>query len=607
MSSGPVVGIDLGTTNSCVAVLCDGTPVVIPNKGELTTPSVVAITAAGKLLVGREAKRQAVTNAEHTVHAQKRLIGRQWSAPETRRTARGASYALLPGPHEDVRVELRGRAFSLPELSALILQQLKLAAETHLGVPVDRAVVTVPAYFNDHQRQATRDAGAIAGLDVLRIINEPTAAALAFGFGRRVDKCIAIYDLGGGTFDISVVRVRGADCEVLATGGDSFLGGEDFDERVVDALIEGFAVEHGIDLRADRTALQRLKESAEGVKRALSTALEAEVDLPLVATRASGEGLHLRRTFARQAFEELTKDLVERTLVCCEEVLGEAGLAPSAIDEVVLVGGMSRMPRIDAAVRSFFRRAPSSAVHPDEAVALGAAIHAAALGTAAASGATPGVRLRDVTSQAIGLMDAYERFDELIAKNTPVPASRTELFTTSYDDQEHMQFVVLQGGRPRAADNERLGELALEGLRRGRAGEHAVEVTFTVDEEGIVKVSARDRDTGREQSLRVVAKSGLTREEVRAMAEASGRRATETRRNDDEAALFQKAEKLAYDVERLVGSLRDKLRRDPLVIEAVSLVQMLRAALQARDGADVTMTLMTLDNLRPELEALVRR
>ncbi|MBI4951408.1 MAG: Hsp70 family protein [Myxococcales bacterium] len=607
MSTGPVIGVDLGTTNSCVAVLREGAPVVIPNKGQLTTPSIVAITASGKLLVGHQAKRQAITNPEHTVYALKRLIGRKWSAPETRQSALLASYGLAEGPHEDVRIELRGRSFSLPELSALILQQLKLAAEAHLGVPVERAVVTVPAYFNDHQRQATRDAGAIAGLDVLRIINEPTAAALAFGFGRRVDKCIAIYDLGGGTFDVSVVRVRGGDFQVLATGGDSFLGGEDFDARLMESLIEDFKVEHGVDLREDRTALQRLKDSAEGVKRALSTTLEAAVDLPFVATSPSGEGLHLRRTFARKAFEELTKDLVERTLVCCEETLAEAGLAPSDIDEVVLVGGMSRMPRIDAAVRSFFRRAPSTAVHPDEAVALGAAIHAEALATPAAPGGTSPVRLRDVTSQAIGLMDAYERFDELIAKNTPVPASRTELFTTSYDHQAFMQFVVLQGGRPRAADNERLGEFALEGLRRGRAGEHAVEVAFTVDEEGILKVSARDRDTGRAQSLRVVARSGLTREEVSAMAEASGRRATQTRRDNDEEALFQKAEKLAYDVERLVGSLRDKLRRDPLVIEAVSLVEMLRAALQTRDGADVTMTLMTLDNLRPDLEALVRR
>ena len=598
-SDEPVVGIDLGTTNSCIAVFRDGKPCVIPNKGHLTTPSVVAVTASGKLLVGHQAKRQAVTNAEHTVYALKRLIGRAWNAPETQSSSLLAAYVLTEGPHADVRVELRDKCYSLPQLSALILQQLKRAADDFLGVPVKRAVITVPAYFNDHQRQATRDAGEIAGLEVLRIINEPTAAALAFGVGRPADQRIAIYDLGGGTFDISVVRVRGGDFEVLATGGDSFLGGEDFDARIIDWLIAGVLDDYGIDLRSDRTALQRLKDAAETAKRTLSAASSADIELPFVAQREGGEPVHLTRTLARTTFEELTSDLVARTLDKCHATLREAGLAARDIDEVVLVGGMSRMPLVDAEVRRLFGRGPSNAVHPDEAVALGAALHAQALSS---PGAAP-ANLRDVTSLALGLKDAREHFDELIAKNTPVPTSQSHVFTTSYDDQSFMNLVLLQGGAPAAADNELLGEFTLEGLRPGRRGSSSVVVTIAIDEQGLVSVSARDRDTGAETSLRVTARSGLTREEVETMAESAGVQAAEDRRAEEHAAALQGAEKLATEVDRLLGNQRERLANNPIVAEAESLVAMARDAIRAGDAADATMAALSLGAVKRDLEA----
>ena len=460
-----VIGIDLGTTNSCVAIVENGSPVVIPNRGGYkTTPSMVAVTEAGKRLVGHIAKRQAITNAENTVYAAKRLIGRKWNSPQVKNAVATSSYRIVEGPHRDVRIVLRDKEYSVPEISAMVLQEMKVIAEDYLGETVVKAVVTVPAYFNDNQRQATRDAGEIAGLDVIRIINEPTAAALAYGHGRNLEKVVAVYDFGGGTFDISILEIGGHGVfKVIATAGDTFLGGEDVDARIIDWLVQGFKEEHGIDLRQDRMALQRLKDAAEKAKCELSSVRETEVNLPFIISSGRNEALHLQRALNRATLEELSEDLIERTVDICRQTLEDARLGKTEIDEVLLVGGMTRMPKIQQVVAEFFERDPSKGVHPDEVVALGAAIQGSAL-----LDEKQEMILLDVTPHALGIMTHGNYFEELIPQNTTVPTHRTKIFTTSRDNQTAVKILVMQGEHENAEENELLGEFILTGLRRDR-------------------------------------------------------------------------------------------------------------------------------------------
>ncbi len=513
----PVIGIDLGTTNSVVATVRDGVPRVIPARGgQLLTPSIVAVAKNGKKLVGTLAKRQAITNAENTVFAAKRLIGRRWGSREVEDARRVLPYQLMAGPEgNDVRVQLAGRTVSISEVSGMVLAELKADAEAWFGRPVQKAVVTVPAYFNDGQRQATKDAGKIAGLEVLRIINEPTSAALAYGFGKQVEKKVVVFDLGGGTFDVSILDIGKSVYDVVAVGGDTYLGGEDFDRRVMDWLTFSFAKENGgIDLRQDKMALQRLRDASEKAKCDLSSVPSASIHLPFLVAGGDGKGaLHLDKQLGREQLEELTKELVERCIHVAERTLKDAGVRPSQVDDVILVGGMTRMPRVQKAVRDFFGREPSRGVHPEEVVALGAAIQANALVEPAGRGDE--VLLLDVTPQNLGLMVVGGYFQTVIPKNTTVPTSETHLFTTVQDNQVSVRIAVLQGESDRAIDNELLGEFILDGIRPARRGELSIEVTFEISADGIVGVSARDVDTGQQQSITVTATSGLTEDELR--------------------------------------------------------------------------------------------
>ncbi|MCP3062463.1 molecular chaperone DnaK [Myxococcus sp. K38C18041901] len=510
--SEPLIGIDLGTTNSIVATVQDGQPVVIKNRtGMALTPSVVAVSKNGKRLVGGIAKRQAITNPQETVYAAKRLIGRKFSSHEVQDALRSLPYEVVVGQHDDLRIRMGGKDLSVPELSAMILQELKADAEAHFGRPVTKAVVTVPAYFNDAQRQATKDAGRIAGLDVLRIINEPTAAALAYGFSRTVNGRVAVLDLGGGTFDVSVLEINQGVFDVVGTGGDTYLGGEDWDNRIIEWLVFGFAKEHGIDLRKDRMALQRLKDAAEKAKVELSSVREAQINLPFISTPPGGSAaLHLQAALSREKLEDLTADLAERVVGITTEVLGEAGVRASELKEVILVGGMSRMPKVVEAVRGYFRREPCKGVHPEEVVALGAAVQAHALVAQESE-----LLLLDVTPQSLGVAIAGGFVRRIIPKNTTVPTSATEVFATSKDFQRLVKIMVLQGEHELAHQNELLGEFVLTGLREALRGQVEIEVTFDINAEGIVSVSARDRDTGLRQSITVTASSGLTEEELK--------------------------------------------------------------------------------------------
>jgi molecular chaperone DnaK len=544
-----VIGIDLGTTNSCVAIVEGGTPVVIPNRGGYkTTPSMVAVTEAGKRLVGHIAKRQAVTNAENTVYAAKRLIGRKWGSPQVRNAIATSPFRIVEGPHQDARIQLRDKVYSVPEISAMILQEMKMIAEDYLGHEVHKAVVTVPAYFNDGQRQATKDAGAIAGLDVIRIINEPTAAALAYGHGKSIDKTVAVYDLGGGTFDISILEISASGVfKVVATAGDTFLGGEDFDGRIIDLLVQGFREQHDIDLRNDRMALQRLKDAAEKAKCELSSVTETEVNLPFIISSARNEALHLQRLLTRAELEDLTRDLVQRTIDICEQTLEEAMLEKGDIEEVILVGGMTRMPLVQKFVEEYFERRPSKGVHPDEVVALGAAIQGAAL----VDDDGPEMVLLDVTPHTLGIMVVGGYFEELIPQNTTVPTSRSKVFTTVRDNQTAVKILVLQGESRRAEENEVLGEFVLTGLRRAPAGQVEVEVTFEINADGIVSVFAKDLETGLQQSITVTATSGLTKEEIETMVQESRDFMVARRTSEEFEKLKQEAEKVIADIDKL--------------------------------------------------------
>ncbi len=546
-----VIGIDLGTTNSCVAVVDADGPRVIPNRGGYkTTPSMVAVTQTGKRLVGHIAKRQAITNAENTVHAAKRLIGRPWDSQQVATARDTSSFRLVEGPHNDARIQLRDDTYSVPELSSMILQEMKIIADDHLHTSVDKAVVTVPAYFNDNQRQATKDAGAIAGLEVIRIINEPTAAALAFGFGKDISATVAVYDLGGGTFDVSILDIgEGGVFKVIATTGDTFLGGEDFDGRIIEWLVEGFQEDHGVDLRRDRMALQRLKDAAEKAKCELSAVEQTEINLPFIISTGRNEALHLQRTLTRQQLEELTGELIERTIDICRRALDDADLDVEDIDDVLLVGGMTRMPAIHQAVEKLFQRRPNQGVHPDEVVALGAAIQGASL----LDKGSQDVLLLDVTPHALGILTAGGHFEDLIAQNTTVPTSSTKVFTTSRDNQTAVKILVMQQDRSEdPPHNELLGEFVLTGLRRAARGEVELEVTFKIDTDGLVSVSARDLETEQAQSIQVTASSGLTQDEVQEMIRNARGYLVERRADEQFEQLRQKVETASSELERLL-------------------------------------------------------
>src|SRR5512142_1601085 len=570
-----VIGIDLGTTNSCVAIVEDGTPSVIPNRGGYkTTPSMVAIAENGKRLVGHIAKRQAITNAENTVYAAKRLIGRKWGSAAVRSSLEIMPYRIVEGPHDDVRIMLRDQVFSVPEVSAYILQEMKLISEEYLGEEVQKAVITVPAYFNDGQRQATKDAGRIAGLEVLRIINEPTSAALAYGFGKQVEKKVVVFDLGGGTFDVSILDIGKSVYDVVAVGGDTYLGGEDFDRRIMDWLTFGFAKENGgIDLRQDKMALQRLKDAAEKAKCDLSAGGNAGIHLPFLVAGAGGKGaLHLDRQLGREQLEELTNDLVDRCIAVAEKTLKDAGVRQAQVGEVILVGGMTRMPRVQKAVKDFFGREPCRGVHPEEVVALGAAIQAHAL-TAPQAGTE--VLLLDVTPQNLGIMVVGGYFQTIIPRNTTVPTSETHLFTTVQDNQTSVRIAVLQGEADRAVDNELLGEFVLDGIRPARRGEVEIEVTFDISADGIVGVSARDVVTGQQQSITVTATSGLTEDEMKRILD---------ERVDEMLEKKQTSQEFELRRDRVAAALAEIDGLRPAVQEALERTRFGKDAVQKAEG-----------------------
>jgi molecular chaperone DnaK len=583
-----VIGIDLGTTNSVVAVVEGGDPAVIANQeGSRLTPSVVAFTKEGDTLVGQVAKRQAITNPENTIFSIKRFMGRRYD--EVLSEAKLIPYKVLKADNGDVRVESRGKVYSPPEISALVLRKLKEAAEAYLGENVTQAVITVPAYFNDSQRQATKDAGAIAGLEVLRIVNEPTAAALAYGLDKKKDETVAVYDLGGGTFDISVLEIGEGVVEVKATNGDTHLGGDDFDQRVMDWIADEFKRENGIDLRKDRMALQRLKEASEKAKCELSTTVQTEINLPFITADASGPK-HLVLTLTRAKLETLVADLIERSLTPCREAMRQAGVTPGDIDEIILVGGQTRMPKVQEEVKRLFGKEPNKTVNPDEVVAVGAAVQAAVL-----TGEVKDLLLLDVTPLSLGIETLGGVLTKLIDANTTIPTKKTETFTTAADSQPSVEVHVLQGERPMARDNRTLGRFHLDGLPPAPRGVPQVEVTFDIDANGILNVSARDKATSKQQNITITASSGLSKDEIERMKKEAEAHAADDARQREGIEIRNLADSVVYSTEKLLREQGDKVEAaDKQATEAA--LGELREALKSED----------LDRIKKTQEATVQ-
>jgi molecular chaperone DnaK len=555
---GRIIGIDLGTTNSVVAVMEGGEPVVIPSsEGGRLIPSVVAINPkTNERLVGKVARNQAVMNPENTIFSVKRFMGRKFEDPEVQRAMKIVPYKVSAAPNGDVRVHMGGREYSPPEISAMILQKIKADAEAYLGETVDQAVITVPAYFNDAQRNATKDAGRIAGLEVLRIINEPTASSLAYGLNEKKNGIIAVYDLGGGTFDISILEVGDGVFEVRSTNGDTYLGGDDFDQIIINWLADEFKKEQGIDLRNDRQALQRLKEAAEKAKIELSSTLTADINLPFITADASGPK-HLNMSLTRAKLESMTKHLIDRTIEPCRAALKDAGLDVKDIDTVILVGGMTRMPAVVEAVKNFFGKEPSKGVNPDEVVGIGAAIQAGVL-----RGDVKDILLLDVTPLTLGVETLGGVMTPLIERNTTIPTKKSQVFSTAADGQSQVEIHVLQGERPMAADNKSLGRFILDGIPPAPRGVPQIEVTFDIDANGILNVSARDKATGREQKITITASSGLTEAEIQRMIKDAEAHAAEDAKKREQAEVKNQAEAAVFRTEQFLREYSDRLPAD---------------------------------------------
>ena len=579
---GKIIGIDLGTTNSVIAVMEGGDPTVIPtSEGSRLAPSVVAVNPkTGERMAGQVAKRQAITNPDNTVYSVKRFMGRKYNDSVVQKDIELVSYKITEAPNGDVRVGMGDKEYSPPEISAMILQKLKKDAEAYLGETVSQAVITVPAYFNDSQRQATKDAGRIAGLEVMRIINEPTASALAYGLDKKKDEKVAVYDLGGGTFDISVLDIGDGVFEVVATNGDTHLGGDDFDQRVIGWIADEFKQDQGIDLRQDKMALQRLKEAAEKAKVELSTVLQTEINLPFITADASGPK-HLTMTLTRAKLEQLTSDLVERSISPCRQALEDANLSPSDISEVILVGGQTRMPAVQEAVRKFFGRDPHQGVNPDEVVAIGAAIQAGVLG-----GEVQDVLLLDVTPLTLGIETLGGVATPLIERNTTIPTRKSQIFSTASDGQTSVDVHVVQGERPMAADNKSLGRFILDGIPPAPRGVPQVEVTFDIDADGILHVSAQDKATGREQKITITASSGLSDDEIERMVHESKDHAAEDQRRREEVEARNMADSTAYSAEKTLRELGEKVPED-VRSDVETKISAVRSALQGQDVAEI--------------------
>ncbi|MCA9830472.1 MAG: molecular chaperone DnaK [Dehalococcoidia bacterium] len=572
-----VIGIDLGTTNSCMAVMEGGEPVVIPNsEGTRTTPSIVAITKTGERLVGQVAKRQAVTNPENTVFSIKRFMGRKLNDPEVQRDLKLVPYNVSAASNGDARVTIGDKHHSAPEVSAMILQKLKADAEAYLGETVTEAVITVPAYFNDAQRQATKDAGKIAGLEVLRIINEPTAASLAYGLDKKGDEVIAVYDLGGGTFDISILELGDGTFQVLSTNGDTHLGGDDFDQRVIDWLIEEFKKAEGIDLRNDRQALQRLKSEAEKAKIELSSSQQTEINLPFITADASGPK-HLNITLTRAKLEQLVDDLLRGTLEPVKKALADAGKKPSDVDEIVLVGGQTRMPSVQKIVSDYFGKEAHKGVNPDEVVAIGAAIQAGVL-----KGEVKDVLLLDVTPLTLGIETLGGVSTPIITRNTTIPTAKSQVFSTAADNQPSVEIHVLQGERPMATDNKSLGRFILDGILPAPRGVPQVEVTFDIDANGIVNVTAKDKGSGREQKITIQASSGLSKDEIDRMQREAELHADEDKARRESIETKNMADSAAYQAERTLRDNAEKISAE-LKEEVEGRIKDVRDAIAAED------------------------